>query len=268
MDLQIPVNEIFDSLRKTPAGKYFLSSLRYKVFKTDKDNDFIWKKVLGPSGVTFYHMEDLYELTSFFLKIDSNKTNKIKPREQRKLLTAVVCHDFGEAILQGNGIGDIPDPLKTKAHENIEKKIFYQVIKTLDLNEKLKKEMTTAYEEVVMDESSQLHSYFRSVENFDYILTALRVVKFAKRRIYLTNGKILVGNVLARSVPYMINGPIHNFYSFRFLLDKKASQISSAFNYSLDYFRRAPLDGAMKTLEIDSSWKAWTQLTSESYFLT
>lgn len=226
------VKELFVALRKTPAGKYLSSSLRFRFYKTDREDPFLWRRVLGPSAITFSHMQYMYKVVSSFLRIELKMNpKKINGGDQNKLLLAAACHDFGEAIIDNNGIGDIPDPLKTKEHQLIEQKIFYDVLKILPLKKSLKEEFALAYEEVIVDENSLLHSYFRTIEQLEYIMTAMNVVRASKKRVYITNGKLLVGDVLSNSlIPVLTKTSQYNFILLIFFLHGKPHLLALHFS--------------------------------------
>lgn len=251
----IPAKEIFSALRKTPAGKYLKTALRFSSFISERETPALWRRALGPNAITFSHMENLYRVMKDFLIHESG----LEDKQKEILFYATVCHDYGEAVIDGKGIGDIPDPLKTGEEDIIEREIFYKILSTLDVGDYLRRRLSESYEEVIFSKSTQLHNFFRNVEIFDYVLTAINVYHSSLKRIFIKNGKILVGNVLARGVSYLLKEKDNDYSSFSYMLDKKAHHITASFKYCLKDFIKFPVDDPMKNTQIDKAWEKWRE---------
>lgn len=146
---QIPVAEIFSALKKTPAGQSLRTTPRFNLFK-DSEPLSHWRSVLGPSAVTYSHMKFVHKITMRFLKDEvAADHEKFTINDRQTLLLAAACHDFGEAIIDDNGIGDIALIFKNKKHEEIERKVFIQVLDLMDLDKSLKRNLIDSYAKVV-----------------------------------------------------------------------------------------------------------------------
>lgn len=254
----IPVNEIFTALRKTPAGRSLRQSPRFAPYRHSSESLILWRRILGPSGITYYHMKHVYSILGKFLKVDiSARQDIFSSQDIRWLLLGAACHDFGEAILEGeDSVGDIVFFLKNKNHVEKEFIIFQKVLQSLSISDSLKKDLTLAYQEVVMNDSSHLFRYFQSLERTEYLMTALTVFRNYQQFKRLTNSKLLVGNVLAVHIDKVTQFASQHAAIDKFL-KKNSHHITQAYKTVSDDYRNYALDNHLKSSNIDDSWKAW-----------
>lgn len=246
---EIPVKEIFAALRKTSAGRSLQRMLRFGLYKDPKETSVHWKKILGPSAATYTHMQYLYYFLSNFLKNELSRDPALFNREkQRVLLMASSCHDFGEAIIDGEGIGDIAAPLKNKKHEEKEREMFERVLGLLKLDKNIISELKEAYQNVVVENSSHLHRFFRAVEKTEYIDTILKTYKKCTNGYKLVNQKLLIRQVLSYDLPFVIEYS-KEFYSVKKYLFINANHITGAIKFSSN--------GYIKTGDIEKTYQLW-----------
>ncbi len=196
--------------------------------------------MLGPSAITYSHMKHVYGLAKRFmhheLELNPKKFSQI---EQETLLLAAVCHDFGEAILDSKSIGDVPATKKRAQDEKIEQRVFKQVLKSLELNPKLKAKMWKSYYEVCHNKNSRLYMFFHLIEHIDYMDTALRVHKnLTNGKNKLKRGKRIIGQILAFSIPVLANPEQNQHHSAHHFLRSRKEKIHEMFSYSVAQYRK------------------------------
>ncbi len=236
----IPAADIYKALIHTPAGKSLRASLRYSPFRHNEEDKGHWRKMLGPSAITYSHMKHVYKLTKRALLHEQKISHKLFSRmEQETLLLAALCHDFGEAILDDKSVGDVPAPKKRALDEKIEQRVFKQVLKSLNLNSKLKSKMWMSYREVCHNKKSRLYKFFHFIEHIDYMDTGLTTYKnLASGKNKLKRGKHLIGQILAFSIPVLANSD-HNHNSTHHFLRTREEKISEMFKYCIVEYRKA-----------------------------
>lgn len=197
--------------------------------------------MLGPSSITYSHMKHVYNLTKRALLHEQKVSHKLFSRaEQETLLLASLCHDFGEAILDKNSVGDIPAPKKIAQDEKIEQRVFKQVLKSLELNPKLKAKMWKSYYEVCHNKNSRLYKFFHLIEHIDYMDTGLKVFKnLSTGKSRLKRGKHLIGQILTFSIPLLVDSEKNNHHSTRHFVRSKKAKIHEMFKYCIVEYRRA-----------------------------
>ncbi len=197
--------------------------------------------MLGPSAITYSHMRHVYKLTKRALQHEQKMSHKLFSRiEQETLLLAALCHDFGEAVLDKNSVGDIPAPKKRAQDEKIEQRVFKQVLKSLKLNQKLKDKMWRSYYEVCHNKNSRLYEFFHLIEHIDYMDTGLRVHKnLTNGKNKLKRGKHIIGQILAFSIPVLANYEHNRHHSAHHFLRSREEQIHEMFRYSIIEYRKS-----------------------------
>lgn len=213
--------------------------------------------MLGPSAITYSHMKHVYNLTLKALKQEL----KISPKrfsksEQETLLLASLCHDFGEALIDNDSVGDVPAPKKNAQHDKVEQRVFKQVLESLELNLKLKTKMWKAYYEVCHDKNSPLYAFFHFIEHIDYMDTGLTTYKnLASGKNKLKRGKHLIGQILVFSIPVLANSD-HNHNSAHHFTRTRQVEIHEMFKYCIVEYRKAERLGRV-ILGIDTAFSRW-----------
>jgi len=161
---------------------------------------------LGASSNVLSHSIFFYRLGVSFLE---QEKERYSPEEQRKFLLGLIVHDFGEGELDGNQVGDIPWFLKTRNDEEKEQVIAQEAISRLGVEDGLRDELKTAYEEVVTGQNPKLHRAFIALEKTEYVITALKLYQRSKKReerglLVLENRNILVGKVIVNNLRTVI----------------------------------------------------------------
>lgn len=227
----IPAQEIYHALLHTKAARSLRETTRYQPFRHSTESRSYWRKVLGPSGVTLSHLKQVYAITQQLLQHEA----RVHPRrfsraDQEMLLIAALVHDFGEAILDEQSVGDIPAPLKGAEHDRREKKVFRQVLALLALKAPLKKKIWTSYLNACHNKKPHLHQFFHLIEHIDYLDTGIRVYENTKkRRLPIRRGAHLVGQILTFSIPLLVNYSRNLYPSTHAFLRKRHRIISAMF---------------------------------------
>lgn len=259
----IPVAEIYKALVHTPAGKSLRTTLRYNPFRHQRENAKHWRKMLGPSSITYSHMKHVYNLTKRALLHEQKMSHKLFSRmEQETLLLAALCHDFGEAVLDKNSVGDVPASKKKAQDEKIEQRVFKQVLKSLELNPKLKVKMWKSYYEVCHNKNSRLYKFFHLIEHVDYMDTALRVhSNLTNGKNILKRGKHIIGQILAFSIPVLASSEQNRHHSAHHFLRSRKEKIHKMFSYSIVEYRKAEKRNRV-FVGIDLALISWTRYSN------
>ena len=259
---EINVAEIFTALRKTPAAKPLRSMLRFGPFRHETESPQHWKKVLGPSANSFTHMPYVYKFLRKMIATELQiSPNFFTKEEQKTLLLAAACHDFGEAVINGQGVGDIIIIWKKPYHEEQEHKVFDEVLAMLKLPKKLKGEISTAYNIVMREKTNRLGHYFNAIEKTEYLDTILKVYRNHLAENRIKNRQLLIGQVLTTYIPPLIEHT-EQYVSIKKYLGKNRHFISSAFKYTYrDYVNHDPTDKRY-VKGIETSLQKWTEFSS------
>lgn len=254
----IPVSEIYKALIHTPAGKSLRASIRYEPFRHRSEDAKHWRKILGPSAITYSHMRHVYKLTQKAIKHEQKISHERFSRiQQETLLLAALCHDFGEAILDNNSVGDVPATKKEARHEKMEQLVFKQVLSSLRLNPKLKAKMWKSYYEVCHNKNSPLYKFFHLIEHMDYMDTGLTVFKNLSRgKNKLKRGKHIIGQILTFSIPLLVDSEKNSHHSTRHFVRTRKEIIHEMFRYVIRDYRKAEKLGKV-ILGIDIAYVAW-----------
>lgn len=183
--------------------------------------------------------------------------SKFSPEEQRALLLGVLCHDYGEAIIDGEGHGDIAFIFKTSDSVGAETTICHKVLNSLPIDESLKHEMMHAYHEVVVNDQSRLYHFFRDVEQTEYLMAGMNVYNAARLHgIKIHHDKILIGNTLGPNLePIIANAA--QYPSIAAFLKSRFSEINGMFEYATEGYKKSTLPIKAKIGDIDSAFNAW-----------
>ncbi|HEY4496692.1 MAG TPA: hypothetical protein VI432_00905 [Candidatus Paceibacterota bacterium] len=255
---KIPISHIFEVLGKTPAGESLKNTVRFNVYR-DSESIGLWKMALGPSAITYSHMIYMHALVNYLLHRElTSNPGLFTADEHRELLLAAACHDFGEAIINGEGIGDVSDPYKNEELEEKEADMFQRVLFSLDLDSELKKEMFNSYQSVIRGGNKKMYDYFRGVEQMEYIMTGSNIFR-QKENIKIKNGAILIGSVLAVSIKPTIE-KAKKFLSIREILSKNKKAITGMFKHSKEKYTKIRNPMLKKPgAAISPALKSWQQ---------
>ncbi len=258
----IPAQRIYKALLQTKAAQSLRETTRYQPFRHSDESPAYWRKVLGPSGITLSHLKQVYMLTRKLLQHEV----RVHPRrfsraDQEMLLIAALVHDFGEAILDEQSVGDIPAPLKGAEHDRREKKVFRQVLALLALKAPLKKKIWTSYLNACHNKKPHLHQFFHLIEHIDYLDTGIRVYENTKkRRLPIRRGAHLIGQILTFSIPLLVNYSKNLYPSTHAFLRKRQRTISSMFHETKSEYLRAEKKRIVIS-GFESAYEAWNVFT-------
>jgi hypothetical protein len=196
-----PVGEIFSAVKRHPAGDSLKNTERYSGFRADESTR-VWREILGASANSLEHSELFTRLTVLFIRDEGDKFTQ---GEKRMLILGASVHDFGEAILDGEGVGDIVWNSKTDETEKEEAEMAHRVISELEITDDLKDELHIAYQEVVEGENTKLHSAFKALEKAEYFMTGMKVFQTSRKREekgrpLMENEKDIVGKIIVNNI--------------------------------------------------------------------
>jgi len=170
--------EVIEALDASEAGRSLRNIYRWSTFRQG-ESDELWREALGITAVDFSHGQLMYEIGRSFLRLEMER---FSPEKERLFLSGILCHDWGEAILNGRGVGDVSAQIKTRKVEVEESLIARQVIASLSLPASVKGELLDGYEQVVEGGDEELYEAFRALEKMEYVMTAMKVYQFCRRQ--------------------------------------------------------------------------------------
>lgn len=194
------------ALRQTKAGESLAGIYRWSSFRSS-ETDADWRELLGATAIDIEHGELMYELGSIFLE---QEKGRFTPEQEELFLYGFLVHDFGEAIIDENGIGDVSAQIKTTEHEKIENGIARAVIDSLPVDPTLKDKLLLSYQQVVEGGDPELHKAFKALEKTEYVMTALIAYQNCRSREEQGKSGILlekpmVGRVLVIDLSKVLN---------------------------------------------------------------
>lgn len=224
-------SKIKEALSSSPAGESLKSIYRWSGngFRNgESDND--WTRILGATAQDFTHGEMMYHIARDFSEREFIFTNK----QEETFLNGVIGHDWGEAIIDKNGIGDISSQVKTTAHENQEYLVFKNVIKSLKLGRSIKKDLVDGYEQTVVGGDPVLNHAFKALETTEYVITAMKAFQNCKKNdINLPTLAPLVGRVLTINLSKILDNYVDKYkYSIGLLFKNSAKLIDEMYEFS------------------------------------
>lgn len=198
--------EIHDAFKKSEAAESLKNIYRWSQFRTDESNE-EWLDALGPTAQVYSHGWTMMDYGRNFLLWERGRFTS---DQEKTFLLGLVVHDWGEAVINGKGIGDIGAYVKTAVDEKKESVIARKVIRSLDLSEETKQILTKAYKDVIEGGDPELHNYFKALEKAEYVLTARDVYlggkwRRANGRQGIKNEIPLVGRVLVFDLAKLID---------------------------------------------------------------
>lgn len=240
-----------------PHQKQLRNSLRYERYIVDETAK-EWESLLGKDVIAISHPQATVEIAERFIAFHSENQLLITEEEQYLLYTASHIHDFGELILDGQGVGDITFEEHQSTHIQVEETIFDRLLKNLT-NCPEKTLITSAYYDVAMNKTSKLGEIFNAIERIGYLETGLRAFAgtYGKR---IKNWEGLVGNVLSNQIIALLKYTEKYVY-IDYLLQENKQLISQAFEKTIK--DKVPLDKDhkpsfdKKKLQLNfSAWKS------------
>ncbi len=168
---------IVAAFQQSEAGQSLQGIFRWSAFRTG-ETDLTWRQTLGATANDFAHGQLMYGIARRFLEYEPDRFSSI---QQELFLHGVICHDWGEALINDSGVGDISAQVKTAAEEKIESIIARQAIASLNLPLEIKIDLLAGYAQVVEGGDPQLHHAFKALEKAEYVITAMKVYQSGKR---------------------------------------------------------------------------------------
>lgn len=180
MRLEVARNadKVMGALENSPAGVSLSSTYRWKFFRSS-ESDTDWRDILGATAIDFSHGVLMFRIGDDFLQ---RERNRFTQEQKDTLLYGLLVHDFGEAIIGGEGVGDVSTQVKTKSDYVEEVDMAWKVIYSLDIDHELAVDLIYSYQQVVMGGDPKLHHAFKALERLEYVMTALKTYQNCRRR--------------------------------------------------------------------------------------
>lgn len=223
---------IMQAFKTSKACESLGTTYRWSTFRDDESDEY-WHRLLGATGRVDTHGKLMYQIARLFLKHENSKHELFSPDDEQIFLNGLLVHDWGEAVINGKGVGDVSAPHKTESDQKVESDIARRVIDSLDLPDDDKNMLITGYEQVVEAVNPQMYEAFRALEETEYVLTAMKVFQRCRERelVGLPGAKLelpLIGrvlvinlsNVLERHVPKFPNSIGRLFVEAAGLIDQ------------------------------------------------
>lgn len=224
-------SEIKEVLASSPAGESLKNTYRWSGngFRNGESNE-EWTKILGATAQDFTHGELMYHIARDF----TEKEFIFTPRQERIFLFGVIGHDWGEAIINNHGIGDISAQVKTKANETQEGVVFREVIKKIKIDRRTKRELLNGYIQTVEGGDPVLNYAFKALEKTEYVITAMKAYQNCKKYgIDLPTLAPLVGRVLTIDLTSILYKYVDRYpYSIGLLFKNSQKLIDEMFEFS------------------------------------
>ncbi len=177
----ISFKDIHQAFSESSHGIHLGGKTRWDTFKPPHFSNKEWINLLGIDVNNLEHIYLTLRSTQAFLHGCANphlgwqgevpEAARFTPEERLLLCIGAVEHDWGEAI-----VGDIPQPLKTDAHEKKEKIALQSIISEFCSSEPfcdLQPFMHEAMDRVVFSRETKEGRAFHAIEQAGYIRTGL-----------------------------------------------------------------------------------------------
>lgn len=224
-------SKIKEALSSSPAGESLKSIYRwsgngFRNSQSDKE----WSRIMGATAQDFTHGELMYHIARDFCEREYVFT----PRQERIFLFGVIVHDWGEAIIDKNSIGDISAQIKTKANEKQEGVVFREVIKKIKIDRRTRRELLNGYIQTVESGDHVLNYAFKALEKTEYVITAMKAYQNCKRHgIELPTLAPLVGRVLTIDLTSILDNHAEKYpYSIGLLFKNSQKLIDEMYEFS------------------------------------
>lgn len=131
-----------------------------------------WWALLGADVNTLRHIKLTYSMTRWFCDQDPSYT----PDKKYQLMLSAIIHDWAESV-----VGDIPAPLKTSTHDEIEQSELHKIIDAFCAQRpeyaKLQSDMHLVTDTIIFTQETKLGQAFRAIEIMGYCRTMMRAWK-------------------------------------------------------------------------------------------
>lgn len=260
-------SEIMAALKASEAGKSLQNTYRWSSFRMD-ESDRLWREILGATAQDFSHGQLMYGIARSFLEYEPFR---FSPEQQTVFMFGVLSHDWGEAILDGKGVGDVSAQVKTSAIELEESVIARQVIASLMLPGLLKQRLSDGYSKVVEGRDQKLHHAFKALEKTEYVITATKVYQNcqclrAQGRSTIQQELPLVGRVLIFDLSKVLDMFIPEYHqSIGTYFHNQECLIDEMLDYSLPWLKETkswlakPVDHAGFAESFEKKWNTFKQ---------
>lgn len=181
-----------------------------------------WTSILGPDVLLLTHREATAKITKTFLSYNEKQGQQLLAEEKFQLFLASQIHDWGEIMVENQGIGDITFDGKNNIMEAAEATIFNKIISSVG-EESIKEKFSVVYWDIVMNRDTKLGEIFNAIERIGYLQTAIRAFVGREDGKKIENWRGLAGNVLSNQMQEVLKYSKKYPYVFYFLVKEKAS---------------------------------------------
>ena len=220
---------------------YLKQTPRYERFM-DGENISKWISILGPDVLLLTHGEVTADIAEEFVQYNETKGIKLTKEEKYQLLLVPYIHDWGEIIIEDEGVGDVTFDDKNDTAEAVEGIIFNKVVSSIK-DELIKEKFHIAYQNVVMKRDTKLGEMFNAIERIGYLKTAIKAFAGSDDKSRIKNWKGLVGNVLSNQIQKLLEYSKKYPYVYSFLEEEKEN-IQSMFDGTINI--KVPYDNKDK----------------------
>jgi hypothetical protein len=264
--------QIMTAFAASEAGQSLKETYRWSMGFRKNESNRRWEKIFGVTAVDFKHGVLMYNIGRIFLE---HEQGRFTPEQEEIFLYGLLTHDWGEAKINGHGVGDVSAQIKTAKDEKGEMKMFPRVIKQIKLPEDIKAKLVNGYEKVVEGGDPALFDAFKALEKTEYVITAMKVfqncerLREKKRRVLSEESEqALVGRVLIFDLARVLDTYAPAYPESIGLLFKNSSNlIDSMLSYSRPWLEKnkewmgKPVDHEGKAIEFESKWEAFKRLS-------
>lgn len=259
------VGEVMSALSRTAGGLSLKEIYRWSTFRRG-EADKVWREILGMTAQDFSHGLLMYRIAANFLHLEKGR---FSPEKEGVFLYGVLCHDWGEAIINGQGVGDVSAQVKTAEVENRESVIVRRVIASLSLPAEVKEQLLEGYEQVVEGMEEELYDAFRALEKTEYVITAMKVFqncsRLRARGFHGLEDEIpLIGRVLVINLSQILDTYVSKFpHSIGLLFRTQVRLIDEMYEYVYPWLAECktwagkPVDHAKLSKDFEARWAAF-----------
>ena len=219
-----------------------------------------WEKLLGPTVALKTHGGVTARIVEEFINYDDGRGLELSREEGMLMIITGHVHDWGEVIIDHQGVGDVSYDQKDDGDVEIERLMFQILLETID-SEPSRELINRAYE-ISIDKELRLGRIFNAVERVGFMRTTLRAYEGIEGQ-RINNWKGLVGNTLSNQIKVLCK--YANDYPYvLYLLEENTSAISVMFREVLS--ASVPNDATgkesydiSKLRENYIAWKEWVE---------
>ncbi|QQG41559.1 MAG: hypothetical protein HYV90_05395 [Candidatus Woesebacteria bacterium] len=268
-------SDISRALAKTEAGRSLKEILRWSEYRTGESEQ-EWISKIGITGQDFLHTTTLMpQIGEVFLRLEGDRFSS---SEQETFRYGLISHDFGEAKINGKGIGDISASIKNAKDEKIESGIARKVIASLDLPKETKDKLLNGYHEVVEGGNPKLYDAFKALERTEYVITAMKAFVNCRRleiqgKPGIKEEKAMIGRVLVINLTKVLNEHVPNYpNSIGRLFSNNRELIDQMFDFSTEWlvsnnsWRGKDVDHGALAMMFQSQWIKFKIRTDRNIF--